>query len=453
MMTSTVWFAFNSLGGFLLAALVIQTHAYQLNDSFVSNERRLYKYLLEDYEKSVRPVKHESDTVQLELDYEVNFVEDLEEVNQALYTTGWLRMTWTDFQLSWNTQDFGGVDSIRIPASELWIPDVTVVNSLNVESSVPLQQTMALVVDDGTVMWIVPVSLRTLCPTDLTWFPYDQHNCPIHIMPWTYPEQMVNLSKWKMEMGDELSRPIAGYNPEWETTQGVATRVSRTYPCCPENFVYVTFYINMKRITSFATHLFLAPSVTLGIIIPSIFVLPPSSREKMMMGAGVLIAHVLLLGELIKYVPSEHPTVPLMGQFFLANIVLVALSLAISAVVINFWSRNQTRNFGPPAILRYACLNSCLMRILCVDFSDYEDLSIQQHYATFDAESQPGSLEVMSDLTSRMTSDDRVRIVTDHQRSEARADWRRLAIVIDRLFLVLYLLVTVALSLAYIGYL
>lgn len=31
-------------------------------------------------------------------------------------------------------------------------------------------------------------------------------------------------------------------------------------------------------------------------------------------GTGLLIGHVLLLGELISFVPSAHPTIPLMGM-------------------------------------------------------------------------------------------------------------------------------------------
>jgi len=32
------------------------------------------------------------------------------------------------------------------------------------------------------------------------------------------------------------------------------------------------------------------------------------------LGTGILIGHVLLLGELISFVPSAHPTIPLMGM-------------------------------------------------------------------------------------------------------------------------------------------
>jgi len=34
------------------------------------------------------------------------------------------------------------------------------------------------------------------------------------------------------------------------------------------------------------------------------------------LGTGILIGYVLLLGELISFLPSAHPTVPLMGMYY-----------------------------------------------------------------------------------------------------------------------------------------
>jgi hypothetical protein len=447
-------FVVHSLGGVRLLvslALIVQAlhgpAAYQINDTFVSSERRLYKYLLEGYEKSVRPVKHESDTVQLDVHYQVYYVDDLKELNQALYTTGFLHVSWSDFQLGWSAKEFGGISYMNIPVTDIWLPDINVINSIEASTSIPSQHTQAVVDSSGLVLWVVPVTLRTVCHVDLTTFPFDEQTCPIKFGLWTFHEKLVNLSLIEFDYYGNWTKQVPRFSPRWIVTRGEVKRNSVIYPCCPESYVDVTFTVNLKRVSSFATHLFLAPSVALGLIIPGVFALPPASTEKMAIGAGVLVTHVLLLGELINYVPSQHRTVPLMGQFFLANIVLVALSLAISAVVINIWSRSQTRIVGPPAILHNACLGSFLTRALCINFDNY---TVTQNEAAFGVESHPEPLQVMSDLAS----DDRARIVTtDHQRIEARADWRRLAIVIDRLFLVLYLLVTVALSLAYIGYL
>jgi len=40
------------------------------------------------------------------------------------------------------------------------------------------------------------------------------------------------------------------------------------------------------------------------------------------------------------------------GKFFVANIVMVSLSLVVSVVVLNLWNRSKTRCVGPPSFCR-----------------------------------------------------------------------------------------------------
>ena len=36
--------------------------------------------------------------------------------------------SWTDYKLTWNASDYGGVSSISVPASSIWIPDIVLYN-------------------------------------------------------------------------------------------------------------------------------------------------------------------------------------------------------------------------------------------------------------------------------------------------------------------------------------
>lgn len=51
--------------------------AYKTNDSYISNERRLYRDILKDYEKTVRPVRNESETVRVRLGLALTGIENL----------------------------------------------------------------------------------------------------------------------------------------------------------------------------------------------------------------------------------------------------------------------------------------------------------------------------------------------------------------------------------------
>ena len=39
---------------------------------------------------------------------------------------------------------------------------------------------------DGTVTWLSPAPMKTVCSMDMTNFPYDSHTCSVTFTPWQY---------------------------------------------------------------------------------------------------------------------------------------------------------------------------------------------------------------------------------------------------------------------------
>ena len=40
----------------------------------------------------------------------------------------WLYQVWTDYSLVWNQSEYGGISSIRVPAKNIWKPDILMYN-------------------------------------------------------------------------------------------------------------------------------------------------------------------------------------------------------------------------------------------------------------------------------------------------------------------------------------
>lgn len=427
---------------FTTSVLGVSGHVI-IDNNEVSYERQLYEHLMADYTRSVRPVKNYSDAVHVYVNLHIYMLEDLDEVNQAFRASGSLHVTWNDFQLSWKPDEFGNVDKIRIPISKLWFPDIAVFNSLDTDKMMPNTLQLAMADNNGDVHWGPAMYFRTHCELDLTHFPFDEHYCSIRVISWSYNGLEVNISTehWMW----------SAKSAEWDLVTTNSLRHVRLYACCVEPYIDLEFQMLLRRRPTFASHVFIAPSVILCLITPSVFALPPASFEKLTFGTGILIGHVLLLGELISFVPSAHPTIPLMGKFFLANIVMVSLSLAISVVVLNLWSRSKTRCVGPPSFCRTVLLHAWVARVLLVDFHDYDDDEDR-------GPSSAGKPEVMTDIgagdsVSSGVTDDRARIIDQSVRAAAKSDWRRLAVVIDRFFFVLFAVIMIVTCLAFTGYL
>ena len=103
-------------------------------------------------------------------------------------------------------------------------------------------------------------------------------------------------------------------------------------------------------------------------------------------------------------------------------------------------------------------LNWVLRRILLIDFDDYDDS--ERGVPSSSADEQTGTLEVMSDVavtdsvnSGTAATDDRARVIDEAFRGAAKTDWRRMAVVIDRLFFVIFAVIMIVTCLAFTGYL
>lgn len=55
-----------------------------------------------------------------------NILQD--ERNQILTAYLWIRQVWFDAHLKWKKEDYDGLDTIRIPGSYVWRPDIVLYN-------------------------------------------------------------------------------------------------------------------------------------------------------------------------------------------------------------------------------------------------------------------------------------------------------------------------------------
>lgn len=92
------------------------------------HEYRLTKYLMSNYEKSVRPVSDAAKPLVVLFDVSIHNIIDVDEKNQILTTNCWITSVWNDTHLTWNASDFGNISSIRLPFDKVWKPDIILYN-------------------------------------------------------------------------------------------------------------------------------------------------------------------------------------------------------------------------------------------------------------------------------------------------------------------------------------
>ncbi|XP_032806208.1 neuronal acetylcholine receptor subunit alpha-3-like [Petromyzon marinus] len=153
---------------------------------------RLYKTLFTSYNPYIRPVFNVSDPVIVRFEVSMSQLVKLDEVNQIMATNLWLKHTWNDYKFQWNPGQFEGMEYIRVPSDKIWKPDIVLYNNADGDFQVE-GKTKALLKYDGTVMWMPPAIFKSSCKIDVTYFPFDYQNCTMKFGSWTYDKAKIDL--------------------------------------------------------------------------------------------------------------------------------------------------------------------------------------------------------------------------------------------------------------------
>lgn len=139
-------------------------------------EGNLINTLLSNYNKLTRPVPGEDcPPLLVNIGISINQIISVDEKRQILATNIQLRLQWTDVTLTWNASEHGNIPSVRIPINLLWCPDIILLNMADedVFQSNENRGRLNAVIDNGTVTFISPMIVKTICKLDVTWFPFD----------------------------------------------------------------------------------------------------------------------------------------------------------------------------------------------------------------------------------------------------------------------------------------
>ncbi|XP_033334149.1 nicotinic acetylcholine receptor alpha6 isoform X1 [Megalopta genalis] len=324
------------------------------------HEKRLLNELLSSYNTLERPVANESEPLEVKFGITLQQIIDVDEKNQILTTNAWLKLEWTDYNLQWNESDYGGVKDLRITPNKLWKPDILMYNSAD-EGFDGTYQTNVVVTHNGSCLYVPPGIFKSTCKIDITWFPFDDQHCDMKFGSWTYDGNQLDLVLNSDEGGD-LSDFIM--NGEWYLIGMPGKKNTIMYQCCPEPYVDVTFTIQIRRRTLYYFFNLIVPCVLISSMALLGFTLPPDSGEKLTLGVTILLSLTVFLNLVAESMPTTSDAVPLIGSYFNCIMFMVASSVVLTVMVLNFHHRSPDR-YVMPRWIKTLFLNwlPCLLRM------------------------------------------------------------------------------------------
>ncbi|KAJ8015605.1 hypothetical protein DPEC_G00027850 [Dallia pectoralis] len=315
------------------------------------HQRRLYKELMANYNRLERPVINDSSPILVELGLTLLQIIDVDEKNQVLMTNAWLQLYWTDAYLSWNPENYPGIQNLRFPSSQIWTPDILLYNSADERFDATFH-TNVLVNASGYCQYIPPGILKSTCYIDVRWFPFDIQKCDLKFGSWTHNGWLLDLQMLDVDTSTYIP------NGEWDLVGVPAKRNELYYDCCKEPYPDVTFTVTMRRRTLYYCLNLLIPCVLISGLALLVFLLPADSGEKISLGITVLLSLTVFMLLVAEIMPATSDSVPLIAQYFSCTMMIVGLSVVVTVLVLQF-HHHDPQGGKMPRWVRVLLLNWC----------------------------------------------------------------------------------------------
>ncbi|XP_034536900.1 neuronal acetylcholine receptor subunit beta-4 isoform X2 [Notolabrus celidotus] len=434
----------------LLAYLLSLLHSSSGADS----EERLMNWLLgkNRYNPLIRPAVNRSARVTVKLQVSLAQLISVNEREQIMTTNVWLTQHWEDYRLSWDPAKYEGIDKLRIPSRHIWLPDIVLYNNADGTYEVTVF-TNAIVLFNGSINWLPPAIYKSACKIEVKHFPFDQQNCTLKFRSWTYDHTEIDLIL-KSEVASMDDFTPSG---EWDI---LALPGRRTVNPLDPTYVDLTYDFIIKRKPLFYTINLIIPCVLITSLAMMVFYLPSDCGEKMTLCISVLLALTVFLLLISKIVPPTSLDVPLIGKYLMFTMVLVTFSIITSVCVLNVHHRSPSTHTMPswvklifldklPALLfmRRPHNNSARQRLrqqrclrarralLGVSYPVASKADLQQSRSSDWAADVQEAVNGVRFVAEHMMGDDDDQSVIE--------DWKYVAMVVDRMFLWIFVTVCV----------
>ncbi|CAF4830265.1 unnamed protein product, partial [Rotaria sp. Silwood1] len=339
------------------------------------DQRRLLKYLLTDngYNPIERPVQNDSHTLSVIINLALQHIIDFDGKNEAIVISGWMTMMWNDYSLKWKPEDFGNIETLRIPSTQIWTPDILLYNSAD-EKFDPTMKVNAVVQHNGDILYVPPVLFKSICSFDIAGFPFvsikkekvfqlyrifiligclflDTQYCTLKFGPWTYDDFGINLT------AESSKGQLDAYvkSAEWDLEDFSATNNRTKYDCCPNVYPYVLYTIQIRRRSLYYFTNIVVPCFLISCMTLLGFLLAPDSGEKLTLQVTILLTVVMFSLLLSEIMPPSSNAIPIITIYFMCIMIMSAVSVVASVIVISLHFRNSKNYTMPLWVRKYIC--------------------------------------------------------------------------------------------------
>ncbi|KAH9514900.1 hypothetical protein Btru_021305 [Bulinus truncatus] len=286
---------------FLILSLILARSVSVLQNESIPSWReskaRLKSHVLSHrvVREKLSPVDR-NNTIQLSFYFYCYQVLIGEDVEQSFTSYNFLKIIWTEPELTWDPADYGDYIVTNIPYDDMWHPDVMVANSAEKDFMMVRPLNNHLVVHyNGSVTLHTPAYFKTTCSLDLTLYPFDVQECEISFLPFSEDCTFEILQATQEVISDPFN--LKG---EWTILSRDVrnTLYGGTYP-------NVKAKVRMRRNSVFYFVTILAPLVVTTAMTSFVFCIPPGSGERISFLVTIFVSNAVFLNFIADTIPRS----------------------------------------------------------------------------------------------------------------------------------------------------
>jgi len=299
----------------------------------ITDEEKLIRELFADYNPAARPVIKANKPVQIDIQYSLLQIKELDSRLQILTTIGHLVLTWHDERLVWNVS--GTIpDMLVVTPSEIWTPEFATINGVD-RLMDDYSTFTAVVYPDGSVRWEPGHSFNTMCEIDITFYPFDEQECHLIFGAWSYYTTKMNMTTTSVNVNMDSYE----LNGEWDIMNTASVRNEFWFEANPDQkFSNIQFSVKMRRRCMFYILNVILPGLLTSVTLLTIFFCPPA--HKMHIGIVSLLSLRLFLNSVTDTIPqTDH--VPILGIYLTSTMAITTLAMIATVFVLNLYNMRE----------------------------------------------------------------------------------------------------------------
>ncbi|KAM3618980.1 uncharacterized protein V6R79_001225 [Siganus canaliculatus] len=404
--------------------------------------------------RDIRPVMNISTTTNVNINFILFGIWEVNEKAQLLTTFIWQYLEWRNEFVEWDPEQCGS-SRIAIPRKLLWVPDI-VINEFMDKNSAPFVP-YSYLFSNGWILDEQPVKVVSSCRINTYAFPFDIQNCSLSFNCYIHLMADVYISRtFSAEDMFRYSKKVMTTVGEWELV-GLTGKTLNMTSTIGKPYQEIRFFVSVRRRASMYVVNLLVPSCLLAIADLFSFLLPPMSASRSYFKITLILGYTVFLNNINDLLPVSGNDIPVINMFLCLSLALMVVSLLETILLTNLLGASIP-SFPVPHLVRVLVLH-ILGYLVCLPPKPRHVMdtvipnpAIQE--TTVSSEMEKGSeapefksllddSEALQELRTlgRDLQDLHVQLEQQLGESQSSEEWIRVGRVVDRLMFGLYIVI------------